>query len=99
MCLEATATCGRVSMPAYAILQRGLSLPPSLARSLSWSVVEKSPKHLWSKPIDIDHSLSKRLRGLLRYVVADPAGDEAVLILARELIAIRCAVRMGCTVG
>ena len=47
----------------------------------------------------VDDSLGKGLRSLLRQVVADAAGDEAVLILARELIAIRRAGRVDCTVG
>src|SRR5580658_6603490 len=45
--------------------------------------------------VDVDHSLGKGLRSLLRQVVADATGDEAVLILARELIAIRRAGRVN----
>ena len=52
-----------------------------------------------SKAADVDHSLGESLRSFLRQIVADAAGDEAVLIFARELIAIRRAGRVDCTVG
>jgi hypothetical protein len=48
---------------------------------------------------DVDHSLGEILRGLLRHIVSDAARDQAVLILARELGAIRRARRVGRAVG
>src|SRR5580693_9134032 len=52
-----------------------------------------------SVTIDVNHGLGKRLRSLLRQVVADAAGDEPVVILAGELVTIGCARRMDCSVG
>src|SRR5471032_2235210 len=57
------------------------------------------PKLRRSITVYVDDSLGKGLRSLLRQVVADAAADEAVLILARELIAIRRAGRVNCAVG
>src|SRR5580693_9367500 len=52
-----------------------------------------------SQAFNIDDGLREGLRSFLRQVVADAAGDKAVLILARELSAIRRAGRVDCTVG
>jgi len=49
--------------------------------------------------VDVDDGSGTGLRSILRQVVAATAGDEAVLILARELIAICCAGRVDCPVG
>ena len=46
----------------------------------------------------VDDSLGEGLRGFLREVVSDAAGDEPVVILAGELVAIGCAGRVDCPV-
>jgi hypothetical protein len=52
-----------------------------------------------SQTINVDDSFGEGLRSFLRQVVADAASDETLFMLARELIAICCAVEVNCTVG
>jgi hypothetical protein len=48
--------------------------------------------------VDIDHRLDKGLRGYLRQVMADTAGDQPVRVLARVFLGIGCGVRMRCAI-
>src|SRR5579859_3862123 len=52
-----------------------------------------------SGTVDVDDRLGERLRGFLRQVVPDAAGDEPVRIFARELAAIGGRVRVRRAVG
>jgi hypothetical protein len=41
-----------------------------------------------SKAVDIDHGLREGLGSLLRQIVANAAGDDPIVVLAREFLAI-----------
>ena len=51
-----------------------------------------------SKTVDIDNGLCEGLRSFLRQIVANAARDEPGIILAGELIAIRCGGCVRCAV-
>src|SRR6516165_5272171 len=80
------------SMPSSSCRVFMLSVLPDDQPNVSERVWSHGPEELdlkssmscadGSKAVDVDHGLSKLPRGLLRYVVADAAGDEAILILA-----------------
>src|SRR6266536_626599 len=48
---------------------------------------------------DVDDGLGKGLRGLLRQVVSNPAGDDPVLVFAGEHLGVSGGLRMGRTGG
>src|SRR5208337_3303618 len=70
-----------------------------MARNLNFQLECETADSINSVTIDVNHGLGKRLRSLLRQVVADAAGDEPVVIFAGELVAIGCARRVDCSVG
>ena len=49
--------------------------------------------------VDVNDRLGEGLRSFLRQIVPYAAGDEAVLVFAREPVPIRSAGRVDCTVG
>src|SRR5438105_13392571 len=54
---------------------------------------------LRSRSVDVDHGLRKGLRGFLRQIVPDAAGDGPVRIFARKFPGIGTGVQMRRTVG
>jgi len=67
----------------------------------TWGEVAQSVEErcFRSKAADVDDRLNEGLRSFLRQVVTNAAGDEAVLIFARELVAIGRTGCVDCTVG
>ena len=57
------------------------------------------PRRRMSVRVNANHGLGKRLRRFLRKVVSDPAFDEAVRLVARELVRVRGGLEMRRTVG
>src|ERR1700761_3497315 len=70
-----------------------------MIRTMTANTARTTVLRIGSALRNVDHGLGERLRGLLRQIVPDPAGDGAMLILAGELAGVSGRRRMRRAVG
>lgn len=94
-CLE-TPVAQPVVQTAVATSTLSKMLRDARQASVFRSIVDASWR---SVAIDFDDRVGEGLRGLLKQVVPDPAGDQPVRVCAREHLGVRARIRMWSAVG